>query len=115
MREPSPELETGAKRLLVLAHPERLHIAAFLLEGPHSVAELAQALGKSAAVVSDHLELMSTAGLVDCEGVGEYATYSFLPEVSLAALGLGDMTIDMGCCKLTLNQIRDLKKASDNS
>jgi DNA-binding transcriptional ArsR family regulator len=107
MPEPSEDFDAGLKRLKVLADPDRLHIAACLMEGSMSATELAEQLGQDIAAVMEHLDVMTSEGFLQREGEGAFAVYSFLPEVSLAALGLGDAakTIDMGCCKLTLTQI----------
>ena len=110
MSDPTPEFAAGVERLKVLADPDRLHIAACLLEGSKCAGELAKQLGKDTAAVLDHLQVMVAAGFVQSEGVGQFATYSFRPEVSLAALALGDRgTIDLGCCQLQLTQISDRK------
>lgn len=113
MSKPNPQLSEAIKRLKVLADPDRLHIAACLLNGPYTAGELAQELRKDMIDVLDHLQIMVDAGLVRYEGVVPFATYSFLPEVSLAALSSeSDATIDFGCCKLTMTQINDMKRGS---
>lgn len=112
-QKPNPKLSEAIQRLKVLADPDRLHIAACLLSGSYTAGELAQELRKDMADVLDHMQIMVDSGLVKCDGVVPFATYSFLPEVSLAALSLDDQaTIDFGCCKLTMTQINDMKRGS---
>ena len=107
------ELSEATERLKVLAHPDRLHIAACLLEGSHTAAELAQTTRKSVDVVMEHLTVMTTAGFIECDGVGPYGMYSFRTDVSLSALEMGgDAKIDFGCCQLTLTQLKDMKPRS---
>ena len=110
MSDDPQNLDKGAKRLQVLAHPVRLHICACLLEGSSTAVELAQQLNRDIPEVLEHLQVMNDAGFVQSEGAGAFGVYSFRPEVSLSALGIGDQaTIDLGCCQLKLTQISDRK------
>jgi hypothetical protein len=101
----------GFEQLRVLAHPVALQIAACLIQGAHSAAELQRATKGNLDEILERLEAMLAAGIVECEGTGVYGVYSFLPEVCLAALsGNPDAPIDFGCCQLTLTQITDGRK-----
>jgi hypothetical protein len=103
----------GFEKLRVLAHPVALQIAACLIQGSHSAAELQQATKCDLDQLMERLDAMVAAGIVECEGTGIYGVYSFLPEVCLAALSENpDATIDFGCCQLTLTQITDGRKKS---
>ena len=105
-----PEFNEAIERLKVLAHPDRLHIAACLLEGSHTALELAHTLRRDVDEVAGHLQVMLDAGLIQREGFEPFSVYSFLPEVALASLsGDPQTTIDFGCCQLTLTQINEMR------
>ena len=57
-------LARAAKTLRVLAHPVRLHIIEQLKTRKRSVGELAATLGLQQAVVSKHLALLKSAGVL---------------------------------------------------
>jgi DNA-binding transcriptional ArsR family regulator len=58
-------LGQAAECLRTLAHPTRLRIVQLLLEGEHTVGELAEACGVTSAATSGHLGLMRDRGLLN--------------------------------------------------
>ncbi|MCG3130880.1 MAG: hypothetical protein FLDDKLPJ_01654 [Phycisphaerae bacterium] len=70
MRRLKPRLTTmaalaeAAECLRVLAHPHRLRIVQMLLQGDHTVGELAKACGLPSAMASEHLRLMQRCGFL---------------------------------------------------
>jgi DNA-binding transcriptional ArsR family regulator len=69
-----------------LADPIRLTALQFLaIEGPHTLTQLADALGVTAPRLGNHLARLRAAGLVDVEHSGRHAVYR------VSAPGLGDV------------------------
>src|SRR3954468_3458838 len=69
-----------------LADPVRLTALQLLAaEGPHTMSQLAQALGVSAPRLGNHLARLREQGLVTVEHTGRHAVYR------VAAPGLGDV------------------------
>jgi ArsR family transcriptional regulator len=64
---PSIELNELAKRLKVLADPNRLRIVHLLMEGVHCNCELGEALDMAPNLISHHLRVLRGAGLVDTQ------------------------------------------------
>lgn len=64
-----------ATTLQALATPSRLLILATLQEGPHSVGDLAVAVGMEQSAVSHQLRLLRNLGLVDGERKGRTIEY----------------------------------------
>lgn len=64
---PPTNLQTLAKRLKVLAEPNRLLILHMLMEGVQCNCELGDALKMPANLISHHLKILREAGLVDVE------------------------------------------------
>jgi DNA-binding transcriptional ArsR family regulator len=107
MSDEAGDLERGANRLKVVAHPTRLHIVARLLERPANAGELAKIVDCAIADVEAQLRILIEAGLVQRDDADSPPSYSLSTEVSLSWLGIDDeATIDFGCCKLKLTQIR---------
>ena len=101
------DLEQGVNRLKVVADPTRLRIVARLLERPANASELAKIVNCGITDVEVHLQILIEAGLVQRDDTASPPSYSLSTEVSLSLLGLDDeATIDFGCCKLKLTQIR---------
>jgi ArsR family transcriptional regulator len=67
MEAPPTELESLAKRLKVLADPNRLLIIHLLMEGVHCNCELGEALDMAPNLISHHLRVLREAGLVDTQ------------------------------------------------
>jgi predicted transcriptional regulator len=59
-----------------LADPNRLKIVGLLAQRPHTVEELAAALGVGASTASHHLSRLSQAGLTEARAEGYYSVYS---------------------------------------
>lgn len=69
----------------VLSHPKRLQIIYTLRMGERSVGELAQELQLSYANLSQHLRILSEAGLVEVRHQGRYSYYRLAtPQVAEA-------------------------------
>ena len=64
-----------AEVLKVLSSPKRLEILHTLAAEPMEVGRIAEALGVSQPNVSQHLAVMRTAGIVDCDRVGREIRY----------------------------------------
>ncbi len=63
-----------------LAHPLRQQIIGLLQSDPASVSDLTEALDASQPVVSQHLKVLRTAGLVSAEAHGMKRIYALDPE-----------------------------------
>ncbi len=72
---PTEALDRAAGMLRVLAHPHRLRIVEILLEGRHSVGELAQMLQLAPNAVSQHLNQMKAFGILTSERDGRTVYY----------------------------------------
>ena len=89
-----------AERLKLLAHPDRLHIVACLLEKPATLTELATQVSKDVSTVWTQLQVLVETGIV---GRDDDSVYALSSDVSLAWLGIGEnTTLDLGCCRLEL-------------
>lgn len=70
------DLEAASGLLRALASPHRLAIVRALGGGPRCVHELVTALGVSQPLVSQHLRVLRTAGLVGTERRGREIAYT---------------------------------------
>lgn len=95
------EFESCAQRLKALADPERLRIVNCLFAGPRNVGDLAAQLNDEIVKVSHHLGILRNANLVQAAKEGRFVIYSLHPDVAAAASG---RQIDLGCCRLELEQ-----------
>lgn len=68
-------LAQAAECLRVLAHPHRLRMIQMLLQGDHTVTELAQACELPTAMASEHLRLMQRCGFLSSEKDGRRVYY----------------------------------------
>jgi predicted transcriptional regulator len=59
-----------------LSEPNRLKIIGFLAQEPHTVEQLSRLLGLSVSTTSNHLGVLSHAGLVEAKPKGHYYYYS---------------------------------------
>lgn len=74
-----------AEVLKTLSNPKRLEIIHLLADGPREVGRLAEELGISQPNVSQHLALMRSAGVVECERDGREVRYRLSdPEIICA-------------------------------
>lgn len=72
---PLDALAEAAECLKTLAHPHRLRIVQMLLQGRHTVGELAEACGIQSHMASEHLRLMQRCGFLTSEKDGRKAYY----------------------------------------
>lgn len=68
-------LGQAAECLRVLAHPHRLRMSQMLLQGDHTVTELAEACELPTAMASEHLRLMQRCGFLSSEKEGRKVFY----------------------------------------
>ncbi len=72
----SPQLlQTAASRFGMLASTVRLHIVWLLAQGPRDVGSLADEVGATPQVVSQHLAQLRLAGLVHARREGRHQVY----------------------------------------
>ena len=64
-----------------LSDASRLKIVGLLAQRPHTVQELAEVIGKSVSTTSNHLAMLTHAGLVSARPDGHYYVYSLETEV----------------------------------
>jgi DNA-binding transcriptional ArsR family regulator len=68
-------LSQAAECLRTLGHPHRLRIVEMLLDGRHTVGELAEACGIASHMASEHLRLMQRCGFLSSEREGRKVYY----------------------------------------
>ena len=86
-RLPAEVLAQAADTLRVLAHPHRLKIVELLLEGRHSVGELAEILGQAPSAVSQHLNQMKAHGILRSERAGRIVLYQVIDPNTKTLIG----------------------------
>ena len=69
-------LEQAAECLRTVGHPHRLRMVQLMLNGRHTVGELAQSCSISPHMASEHLRLMKRCGLLQSERDGRKTYYS---------------------------------------
>lgn len=72
--------EQLARLTRAMAHPKRLMLLDLLLQAPRTVEVLASQIGISVASVSQHLQVLRGARLVEAEKKGLYVTYRLADE-----------------------------------
>jgi DNA-binding transcriptional ArsR family regulator len=77
---PMASLAEAAECLRTLAHPARLRMVQLLLQGDHTVGELAEACDLPSHMASEHLGLMRDRGLLQSERQGRYIYYRIAEE-----------------------------------
>ena len=77
MTQPHPELLAFFK---ALADANRLKLVGLLAHEPHTVEQLAAALGVGSSTVSHHLRKLADVGLVHARADGPYSVYQLDPE-----------------------------------
>ncbi len=65
----------------LLGEPSRLRIVGILAQRPHTVEQMAGALGIGVSTVSHHLSRLSAAGLVGARAEGHYSVYSLNTDI----------------------------------
>ena len=73
-------LSEAAECLRTIAHPHRLRMIQLMLQGEHTVGELADACGIASHVASEHLMLMRRCGLLESEQRGRRVYYQVVEE-----------------------------------
>lgn len=68
-------LGEAAECLRTIAHPHRLRMIQLMLQGEHTVGELAESCGIASHVASEHLTLMRRCGLLESEHRGRRVYY----------------------------------------
>lgn len=68
-------LGQAAECLRVMAHPHRLRMIQMLLQGDHTVTELAEACEIPTAMASEHLRLMQRCGFLSSQKDGRKVYY----------------------------------------
>jgi len=66
----------AAECLKTLAHPHRLRMVQLMLQGQHTVGELAAACEIASHMASEHLRLMQRCGFLKAEKDGRFVYYS---------------------------------------
>lgn len=69
-------LGQAAECLRTLAHPHRLRMVQMMLQGQHTVGELAEACEIASPMASEHLRLMQRCGLLKADKDGRFVYYS---------------------------------------
>lgn len=89
-----------------LGEESRLRILRGLLNGSHSVNDLATSLGLSTYNTSKHLRILKDAGLVECEKHGQQRLYAIAADLRLH-LAANSQVLDLGCCLFRFDQLLD--------
>lgn len=71
-------LTQAAECLRILAHPHRLRMVQMLLQGDHTVTELAEACELPRAMASEHLRLMQRCGFLSSQREGRKVYYKVI-------------------------------------
>ena len=87
-----------------LGEPSRLRLVRQLLDGPHPVNDLCDALDLQPYNASRHLAVLKSAGLVEVEKVSKQRIYR-LAETFRDKLAKNDRVLDLGCCRFDFNQL----------
>jgi DNA-binding transcriptional ArsR family regulator len=66
--------------LRALGEPRRVEILRLLREGPRAVGEIAASVDVTQQAVSQHLAVLSQAGLVEARRVGTRSVYAVVPD-----------------------------------
>ncbi|MGJ3251317.1 MAG: ArsR/SmtB family transcription factor [Elainellaceae cyanobacterium] len=99
MLDQQPFSSACARRLRVLADPNRLAVLTILLEGPKRVWELNATLGLEQSLLSHHLRVLRHQGFVDAQRDGKAVLYSLSSRVQTPA----KTGIHLGCCTLVFD------------
>lgn len=77
---PAPAMEAAGDLLRALSAPLRIAIVLQLREGPRCVHELVDALGVTQPLVSQHLRVLRSSGVVSAHRQGREMRYELLDE-----------------------------------
>ena len=75
LRPRKPDLAGAARAFAALGDPTRLQVFHLVTQSPRSVGEIAENTPVSRPAVSQHLKVLSDAGLIDCEPIGTRNVY----------------------------------------
>ena len=84
-----------ANILKALANLTRVCIVEKLKDGPHSVNELSEKIGESSSIISRHLSILKSAGLLDYEKQGTTVVYFMATDRIPDILGSVDEVIKL--------------------
>jgi len=84
-------------KLKALADESRLALVGCLLDGPMTVAGLAEASGQTVYNASKHLRILREAGIVVTRREGRFQI-SRISEDFIAAVDKDSRSLDLGCC-----------------
>ena len=98
------DFEECATRLKALADSDRLRIVGSLLCEPKHVSALASELEVGIVKVSHHLAVLRRCRVVQYRKRGKFVIYSLDPEVIAEESNDGIKTLNLGCCRLSLQQ-----------
>lgn len=87
--------------LKVLADETRLSVVRLLMDGPHHVGRMAEALGVEQSLLSHHLRVLREADLVEAERDGKAVLYRLAPAVEAPP---SSRSIDLGCCRISFDR-----------
>lgn len=93
----APEVSC-ATLLKVLADDTRLDVVRQLMTGPRHVGELNASIPIDQSLLSHHLKILRTAGIVKAERDGKAVLYRLAPAVESRRKGKG---INLGCCVIS--------------
>ncbi len=100
LRVVDPPPSCSSFLLKVLADDTRLSVVEQLLAGPKHVGEMNQTLGVEQSLLSHHLKVLRSAGLVTAERDGKQVLYSLAEEFQGKRKG---RAIDLGCCLISFD------------
>ncbi|MDB6140693.1 MAG: Transcriptional regulator, ArsR family protein [Verrucomicrobiaceae bacterium] len=87
-----------------LGEENRLRILRMLLKKQCSVNEIAETLGITQYNVSKHLRVLSEAGLLDKEKLGQQRLYALASDFS-SHLEENNNVLDLGCCQFDFSKL----------
>ena len=90
--------------LKALGEESRLRILRILLDGEHSVNDLADKISVNQYNVSKHLRVLRAAGLVDVAKNGQQRLYG-LAAGFRTQLKKNNNILDLGCCQFNFDRI----------
>jgi len=87
-----------AIKLKALADTTRLAVVEALMTGPRHVGELAGELGVEQSLLSHHLRVLRSVGILEATRDGKAVLYALAPDVKGVPAA---KTIHLGCCQLS--------------
>ena len=87
-----------ATLLKTLGDDTRLRVVRQLMDGPKHVNEINKRMALDQSLLSHHLKILRSAGIVTSERDGKMVLYRLAPSVEGRRVGNG---IDLGCCQIS--------------